>query len=299
VSDGQLLFMQHILWKLAEGGIAVEVHNGSTLFSGDAGSGESNIRKYIFDHDWVEAIIQMPQNEFFNTGIYTYLWIMNKQKPFERKNKVALIDGSRLWRLLKKAKGDKRREMTAEHRQQIVDALTNFVPSDICKIFDREHFYYNKQSLTLTDLDSEGRSVLDTICPEGKLKVKDDEYRFDEDLNTMIRAADDEAVGCGKFTYKNKKDRKTGATIVETYIEPSYINDYEIIPHHFDTYENKREIDAFMERYIFKPFELGKNVVGVELNFNKEFYVPEKLDSVDDVLKELKKLNDELKDIEL
>lgn len=299
VSDGQLLFMQHILWKLAEGGIAVEVHNGSTLFSGDAGSGESNIRKYIFDHDWVEAIIQMPQNEFFNTGIYTYLWIMNKQKPFERKNKVALIDGSRLWRLLKKAKGDKRREMTAEHRQQIVDALTNFVPSDICKIFDREHFYYNKQSLTLTDLDSEGRSVLDTICPEGKLKVKDDEYRFDEDHNTMIRVSDDEAVGCGKFTYKSKKNRKTGATIVETYIEPSYINDYEIIPHHFDAYENKREIDAFMERYIFKPYELGKNVIGVELNFNKEFYVPEKLDSVEDVLLELKELNDKLKDIEL
>lgn len=80
VNDGQLLFMQHILWKLAGSGIAVEVHNGSTLFSGDAGSGESNIRKYIFDHDWVEAIIQMPQSEFFNTGIYTYLWIMNKQE---------------------------------------------------------------------------------------------------------------------------------------------------------------------------------------------------------------------------
>ena len=80
VSDGQLLFMQHILWQLAETGIAVEVHNGSTLFSGDAGSGESNIRKYIFDQDWVEAIIQMPQQEFFNTGIYTYLWIMNKNR---------------------------------------------------------------------------------------------------------------------------------------------------------------------------------------------------------------------------
>ena len=299
VSDGQLLFMQHILWKLAEGGIAVEVHNGSTLFSGDAGSGESNIRKYIFDHDWVEAIIQMPQNEFFNTGIYTYLWIMNKQKPFERKDKVALIDGSHLWRLLKKAKGDKRREMTVEHREAIVKALTDFVPSDICKIFDREHFYYNKQSLTLTDLDSEGRSVLDTICPEGKLKVKEGEYRFDEDLNTMIRVSDGKAVGCGKFTYKNNKDRKTGTTVVETYIEPSYINDYEIIPHHFDVYENKREIDAFMERYIFKPYELGKNVVGVELNFNKEFYVPEQLESVEDILAELAELDKKMKGIDL
>lgn len=171
VSDGQLLFMQHILWQLDQNGIAVEVHNGSTLFSGDAGSGESNIRKYIFDHDWVEAIIQMPQNEFFNTGIYTYLWIMNKQKPFERKDKVALIDGSHLWRLLKKAKGDKRREMTEEHRAKIVQALTEFAPSDICKIFDREHFYYNKQSLTLTEISDKGRYVEQTVCPDGKVFV--------------------------------------------------------------------------------------------------------------------------------
>lgn len=297
VSDGQLLFMQHILWQLADSGIAVEVHNGSTLFSGDAGSGESNIRKYIFDHDWVEAIIQMPQNEFFNTGIYTYLWIMNKQKPFERKDQVALIDGSHLWRLLKKAKGDKRREMTKEHRDEIVKALTEFVPSGICKIFPREHFYYNKQSLTLTDLDDDGCSVADTICKEGKLKVKEGEYRFDEDRNTMVRISDGEVVGCGHFTYKNKKDRKTGATIVETYIEPSYINDYEIIPHHFDGYENEREINVFMQKYVFKPYTLGKNVVGVELNFNKEFYVPEEKENPEDVLSEINKLNDELNNI--
>lgn len=299
VSDGQLLFMQHILWQLDENGIAVEVHNGSTLFSGDAGSGESNIRKYIFDHDWVEAIIQMPQSEFFNTGIYTYLWIMNKQKPFERKDKVALIDGSKLWTPLKKSKGDKRREMNKTQRASIVDALTDFAPSDICKIFDREHFYYNKQSLTLTDLDDDGRSVADTICKEGKVKVKEDEYHFDEERNTMIRVADGEAVGCGHFITKNKKDRKTGAAIVETFIEPTYISDYEIIPHHFDGHENEREINAFMQKYVFKPYTLGRNVVGVELNFNKEFYVPEKLESVEDILKELENLDKEMKGIGL
>lgn len=299
VSDGQLLFMQHILWQLDEKGIAVEVHNGSTLFSGDAGSGESNIRKYIFDHDWVEAIIQMPQSEFFNTGIYTYLWIMNKQKPFERKDKVALIDGSKLWTPLKKSKGDKRREMNKNQRASIVDALTDFAPSDISKIFDREHFYYNKQSLILTDLDDDGRSVADTICKEGKVKVKVDEYRFDEERNTMIRVADGEAVGCGHFVTKNKKDRKTSATIVETFIEPTYINDYEIIPHHFDGHENEREINAFMKKYVFKPYTLGRNVIGVELNFNKEFYVPEKLESVEDILKELEELEKGMKGLQL
>ena len=299
VSDGQLLFMQHILWQLSDKGIAVEVHNGSTLFSGDAGGGESNIRKYIFDHDWVEAIIQMPQNEFFNTGIYTYLWIMNKNKSQDRRNKVALIDGSNGWTLLKKSKGDKRREMRPEHRQAIVDALISFEPSDICKIFPREHFYYNKQSLTLTDLDDNGVSVADTICTEGKLKVEDGEYRFDEEQNTMIRVSDGKAVGCGHLTYKSKKDRKTGTTTIETYIEPTYINDYEIIPHHFDEQENKREIDAFMQKYVLKPFTLGKNVVGVELNFNKEFYVPEKIEKVEDVMAEIAALNEELKGIEL
>lgn len=168
ISDGQLLFMQHILWQLDNNGIAVEVHNGSTLFSGDAGSGESNIRKYIFDHDWVEAIIQMPQQEFFNTGIYTYLWIMNKNKSAERRGKVALIDGSNLWQPLKKSKGDKRREMSEEHQLKIVEALANFVDSDICKIYDSEHFYYNKQSLTLTEVSESATHVGQTVCKEGK-----------------------------------------------------------------------------------------------------------------------------------
>ena len=172
VSDGQLLFMQHILWQLSNTGIAVEVHNGSTLFSGDAGSGESNIRKYIFNNDWVEAIIQMPQQEFFNTGIYTYLWIMNKNKPHNRKDKVALIDGSNGWAALRKSKGDKRREMKEEHRQAIVDALINFVDNDICKIYDREYFYYNKQGIKLYETNDNGISVVQTVCQDGDFEIK-------------------------------------------------------------------------------------------------------------------------------
>lgn len=105
ISDGQFLFTQHILYKLADDGMAVVVHNGSTLFSGDAGSGESNIRKYFFDQDWVEAIIQMPTDEFFNTGIYTYLWVFNKNKSDDRKNKVALINASELFSTLTRNKG--------------------------------------------------------------------------------------------------------------------------------------------------------------------------------------------------
>lgn len=334
VSDGQLLFMQHILWQLDSEGIAVEVHNGSTLFSGNAGSGESNIRKYIFDKDWVEAIIQMPQNEFFNTGIYTYLWIMNKKKPLERKDKVALIDGSNLWTLLKKAKGDKRREMVAEQRKAIVDALTAFEPSDICKIFPREHFYYNTQSLTLTEVDAEGHYMSEPIALKpimsvklnnevltelkdldatagtnlkNKLKAADideDEiivtldngktYYYDREQETMIceNAEGRKALGCGifKFDLSTSKGKKSLRVDVIT----RTTNDYEIIPHHFDEWQNNKEIDDFMAKYVFKPFVLGNNVVGVELNFNKEFYVPEKIDNVEDVMAEIKALNEVL-----
>ncbi len=339
VSDGQLLFMQHILWKLAGGGIAVEVHNGSTLFSGDAGSGESNIRKYIFDHDWVEAIIQMPQSEFFNTGIYTYLWIMNKQKPFERKDKVALIDGSNLWKPLKKSKGDKRREMNAEHREAIVKALTDFVPSDICKIFDREHFYYNKQSLTLTEVDVNGEYLKESVALKkiksvvlndetltelkdldtnagnalkNKLKAANiDEdrivitledgtsYSYDNELETVIIESKEgrKALGCGTFKFDLSTSKGKKSLKVE--LVPRTTSDYEIIPHHLDEHENQREVDAFMQKYVFKPYVLGKNVVGVELNFNKEFYVPEKIDNVEDILAELDNLSKELKGVEV
>ncbi len=347
VSDGQLLFMQHILWQLGDKGIAVEVHNGSTLFSGDAGGGESNIRKYIFDHDWVEAIIQMPQSEFFNTGIYTYLWIMNKNKPEDRRNKVALIDGSKGWKLLKKSKGDKRREMLPEHRQAIVDALMNFVPSDICKIYDREYFYYNKQSLILTEVSDKGLYVEQTVCQDGKpfaiknpvsLAIREeiyddislltpdeiksiakrvtseqlglyvsvsteegDNYTFVPDDRTIIhtdKKGNKRDLGCGAFSFKASISKKQ-VVVHKIAIEPYKTSDYEIIPHHFDEAANAAEIQRFMDKYIFKPYVLGKNIVGVELNFNKEFYVPEKQEFVEDIMAEIHNLDDELAEIVL
>ena len=346
ISDGQFLFMQHILWQLADDGIAVEVHNGSTLFSGDAGSGESNIRKYIFDHDWVEAIIQMPQQEFFNTGIYTYLWIMNKNKSVERRGKVALIDGSSLWQPLKKSKGDKRREMGDEHLCKIVEALARFEPSDICKIYDREHFYYNKQSLTLTEVSDAGHYVEETVCEEGKpfvikqpvsltvgdtryddlqklssdeLKAiakrvteeklnlsvsveteKDGMYAFCPDQCTILHTREDGSVrdlGCGMFAFKASTGKKNSVHKIS--IMPYTTGDYEIILHHMDETANKREIDAFMQKYVFKPYTLGGNTVGVEINFNKEFYVPEKMEKAEDILKEIEELNSEIKKVVL
>ena len=344
VSDGQLLFMQHILWQLSNTGIAVEVHNGSTLFSGDAGTGESNIRKYVLDKDWVEAIIQMPQQEFFNTGIYTYLWIMNKNKAHDRKDKIALIDGSNGWAALRKSKRDKRREMKEEHRQAIVDALNNFVDNDICKVYNREYFYYNKQGIKLYETNDNGKSVVQTVCEEGDFEIKPSkliagEMQFEKfkginkdeiyELqcayfnNSVITVIDDEGnkytveledhsvtktlpdgeivnLGCGNIILKvGAISKKTKLANTKIFITPITYNDYEIIPHHFDEESNNAEIKSFMDKYIYKPYELGKNVVGVEVNFNKEFYVPEVLDSVEDIMEEINVLNNNIKEIVL
>lgn len=163
ISDGQLLFMQHLIAKLDANGVGVVVHNGSTLFSGDAGSAESNIRKWMLDSDIVEAVIQLPTNEFFNTGIYTYLWVLNKNKSATHKNKVMLIDASEKFTPLKKAKGDKRKEVDEVSRLEIVNTLTAYENNDYARVFDKEFFYFNKQAIMLTNIDEQGRTFEDQL----------------------------------------------------------------------------------------------------------------------------------------
>jgi len=169
VGDGQLLFLQHLVSKMSETGMAIEVHNGSALFSGDAGSGESNIRKWLFDKDYIEAIIQLPTDEFFNTNIYTYLWILNKNKLKERKDRIILIDASKKFQLLKKNKGKKRKELDKESQMDIVQTLKYFKDNDYAKVFDKYFFYFNKQSIILTNLDEDGKT-LESILPTKKNK---------------------------------------------------------------------------------------------------------------------------------
>lgn len=158
ISDGQLLFMQHLISKLDSVGMGVVVHNGSTLFSGDAGSAESNIRKWMMDSDIVEAVIQLPTDEFFNTGIYTYLWVLNKNKQEHHLGKVMLINACEKYKPLKKSKGSKRKEIDETSRLEIVETLTNYVDNDYAKVFEKEHFYFNKQGIMLTNIDEQGKS---------------------------------------------------------------------------------------------------------------------------------------------
>jgi type I restriction enzyme M protein len=185
ISDGQLLFTQHIMFQLDSNGIAVVVHNGSSLFSGEAASGESQIRKYFFDNDWVEALIQLPTDEFFNTNILTYLWVFNKNKPAERKDKVILINASDKFELLKKNKGKKRKELTEENQKELVETLDKFKDNEFAKVFDKDFFYFNKQALILTNLDEKGKSIESILGEKKLLKLaaskitKDGETIFD------------------------------------------------------------------------------------------------------------------------
>jgi type I restriction enzyme M protein len=163
ISDGQLLFMQHLIAKLKSDGMGVVVHNGSTLFSGDAGSSESNIRKWMLDNDIVEAIIQLPTDEFFNTGIYTYLWVLNKNKQLAHKNKVMLINASEKFKPLKKSKGSKRKEVDEANRLEIVETLSQYQDTDYAKVFAKEFFYFNKQAILLTNVDEDGNSLAENL----------------------------------------------------------------------------------------------------------------------------------------
>ncbi|MCQ8213752.1 type I restriction-modification system subunit M [Cetobacterium somerae] len=131
-SDGQLLFLMEMVNKMkpaSENGIGsriASVHNGSSLFTGDAEGGESNTRRYIIENDLLEAIIQLPNNIFYNTGITTYIWLLNNNKPEHRKGKVQLIDASQKYKKLRKNLGKKNCELTSEHIQEIQDIYTNF-----------------------------------------------------------------------------------------------------------------------------------------------------------------------------
>lgn len=367
ISDGQFLFTQHILHKLADDGMSIVVHNGSTLFSGDAGSGESNIRKHFFEKDWVEAIVQMPTDEFFNTGIYTYLWIFNKKKSADRANKIILINASELNIPLKKSKGKKRKEMDLPNRTKIVQALTEFKDNEFAKVFDKWHFYYNRQSIMLTNIDENGKAIempvkvgkdgdekeeksikltptkITQADEENPIEItefdittfdktkysslenyfetgikpllaeldykeknltvftKDTSYYYDADKDTLIEQTKKEKteLGCGKIVIKAslKKDSKTKqakSISITTELTQDLQKDYEIIPYSPDEATNQKNIANFMAKYVFKPFEYLDNVIGVEINFNKVFYTPEKLREVSSVAADLGELENEL-----
>ncbi|MHB8276454.1 MAG: type I restriction-modification system subunit M [Candidatus Humimicrobiaceae bacterium] len=232
--DGALLFLQHMISKMEPRGSRIAIiFNGSPLFTGDAGSGESNIRKWIIENDWLEAIIALPTELFYNTGIATYIWIVTNNKPAKRKGKVQLINAIQFYQNMKKSLGNKRKFISDDQIKDITEIYTSFKESKDCKIFDRQDFGYTKVTI-------------------------------EQPL------ADD--------TSKNPKP-------------DSSKRDYERVPLKDDVDEYfKREVkphlpDAWMDRL--------KDKTGYEINFTKYFYEYKPLRPLDEINKDLLKLEEE------
>lgn len=161
ISDSQMLFMLNIIAKMdKQNGKAAVIHNGSPLFTGDAGSGTSNIRKYILENDLLDAIIALPNDIFYNTGIATYIWIFNKRKTENRKGKVQLINANSLFEKRRKALGNKRNDISEENIKQIVDLYSKYESNDLSMIFDTKDFGYTTITVERPLKDENGKPVL-------------------------------------------------------------------------------------------------------------------------------------------
>ena len=161
ISDSQMLFMMNIIAKMdKENGKAAVIHNGSPLFTGYAGSGTSNIRKYILEHDLLDAIIALPNDIFYNTGIATYIWIFNNRKKENRKNKIQLINANSLFEKRRKALGNKRNNISQDNIKQIVELYNKFEENELSKIFDTKDFGYTTITVERPLKDEKGELVL-------------------------------------------------------------------------------------------------------------------------------------------
>ncbi len=184
ISDGQLLFMSNMVYKMKRhteiGSRIASVHNGSSLFTGDAGSGESEIRRHFIENDLVECIIALPEGIFYNTGIPTYIWILANKKPKERRGKIQLINALNLYRPLRRNLGSKNCELSPEHIKQITKIYLDFKENEFSKLFDNREFGYYKITIErplrlktkFTDEAIESIRFIDSLKPEMELLYK-------------------------------------------------------------------------------------------------------------------------------
>jgi len=196
-SDGQMMFLANMVSKMKEktalGSRIAEVHNGSSLFTGDAGQGESNIRRWIIENDWLEAIVALPLKMFYNTGIATYVWVITNRKPEHRKGKVQLIDGTKWFKPLRKNLGEKICELSDEDIDRIAQAFLGFEETEESKIFDNKAFGYWKVTVDRPlrlriDLGKKERTRFQIACSDAG----------DEELARLIETAAKE-MGSGPF----------------------------------------------------------------------------------------------------
>ena len=303
-SDGHLLFLLNNVSKMKKdtelGSRIAEVHNGSSIFTGDAGSGESNARRYLIENDLVEAIIALPENMFYNTGIGTFIWVLSNKKEQRRKGKIQLIDATNMKSALRKNMGKKNCEFTPEIRAEILRIFLEMEQSEVSMIFDNKEFGY--WSVTV-DRPLRLTVYSERPVPNSVFK-KDAERALYENaiLNLPKNTPMDDWTAFAKATgLKAALLKKVRPYITEKNPDAKAIDgeadtdlrDTEIVPF---TYEGG--IDAFMRNEVltYAPdayVDESKTQIGYEISFTKYFYKPVELRSMNEIIEELYALEKE------
>ncbi len=274
-SDGQMLFLANKLAKMKPGGSRIaEVHNGSSLFTGDAGQGESNIRRWIIENDWLEAIVALPLNMFYNTGIATYVWVLTNRKPAHRQGKVQLIDASEWYRPLRKNLGKKNCEFGAADIQRICDAFLAFEETAQSKIFPNEAFGYYKVTVE-RPLRLEGADP-NRAYQAAELKKLKESCERSETAPPVIKKIHKRGTEAdplrGLFAAT-----VNGRSVVVEYEPDTNLRDTEQIP-----LQEDGGIAAFLQREVlpYAPdawYQSASVKIGYEISFTRYFYQPQPL----------------------
>ena len=283
-SDGQMLFLANKLSKMKQdtplGSRIAEVHNGSSLFTGDAGQGESNIRRWIIENDWLEAIVALPLNMFYNTGIATYVWVLTNRKPAHRRGKVQLIDATTWYRPLRKNLGKKNCELGEEDIARICDTFLDFKQTEQSKIFDNAAFGYWKVTVE-RPLRIQGADPSHAYKATEIKKLKESGERS-ENAPPVIKkihkrgAEADPLHGLFAATIN-------GRSAVVEYEPDTDLRDTEQIP-----LQEAGGIEAFLQREVLPHapdawYQPDSVKVGYEISFTRHFYKPQPMRTLTDI----------------
>ena len=284
-SDGQMLFLANMLSKMKHGtplgSRIAEVHNGSSLFTGDAGQGESNIRRWIIENDWLEAIIALPLNMFYNTGIATYVWVLTNRKPEHRRGKVQLIDATSWSKPLRKNLGKKNCELSPEDVRTICDTFLAFEETEQSKVFPNEAFGYWKVTVE-RPLRLEGADP-DRIYAPKELKALKESAPRSENAPPILRKI--HKAG------RTKPDPLRGLFPATVGGKPA-IFEYESDPDLRDTEQipllEEGGIEAFLRREVLPHapdawYDPSNVKTGYEVSFTRYFYKPQPLRTLEEI----------------
>ena len=284
-SDGQMLFLANMLGKMKQkthlGSRIAEVHNGSSLFTGDAGQGESNIRRWIIENDWLEAIVALPLNMFYNTGIATYIWVLTNRKPEHRRGKVQLIDATQWYKPLRKNLGKKNCELSDEDIKRICDTFLAFEETERSRIFDNQAFGYWKVTVE-RPLRIVGADPTRAYKAAEIKKLKETGERRD-DAPPVIKKIHKKGTQPDPLRGLFEVELKAGKRAVVEYEPDTELRDTEQIP-----LTEAGGIESFLKREVlpyapdawYKPDSVK---IGYEISFTRYFYKPQPLRSLEEI----------------